>query len=83
MSKGHFQCVQTIRVSEPTRIGSVKMDHVNGPLEGFHYSILSLAFVHYPIRMYRLDFRPVGKILTTEWMITLKTAASLLWNYLL
>ena len=30
--EGHFQCVQTIRFSEPTKIGSLKMDRVNGPL---------------------------------------------------
>ena len=29
--EGHYQCVHTIRFSEPTKIGSVKMDRVNGP----------------------------------------------------
>ena len=32
VSEGHFQCVHTIRFSEPTRIGSLKMDLMNGPL---------------------------------------------------
>ena len=30
--EGHFQCVHTIRFSEPTKIGSLKTDRVNGPL---------------------------------------------------
>ena len=30
--EGHFQCVHTIRFSEPTKIGSLKTDLVNGPL---------------------------------------------------
>ena len=30
--EGHFQCVHTIRLSEPTKIGSLKTDRVNGPL---------------------------------------------------
>ena len=33
VSKGHFQCVHTIRFSEPTKIGSLKTDRVNGPLK--------------------------------------------------
>ena len=32
VSEGHFQCVHTIRFSEPTKIGSVKTDRVNWPL---------------------------------------------------
>ena len=32
VSEGHFQCVHTIRFSEPTKIGSVRTDCVNGPL---------------------------------------------------
>ena len=32
VSEGHFQCVHTIRFSEPTKIESLKTDHVNGPL---------------------------------------------------
>ena len=31
--EGHFQCVHTIQFSEPTKIGSLKMDRVNGPLD--------------------------------------------------
>ena len=31
VSEGHFQCVHTTRFSEPTKIGSLKMDRVNGP----------------------------------------------------
>ena len=30
--EGHFQCVRTIRFSEPTKIGSLETDRVNGPL---------------------------------------------------
>ena len=33
VSEGHFQCVHTIRFSEPTKIGSLKTDRVNGPLQ--------------------------------------------------
>ena len=32
VSEGHFQCVHTIRFSEPTKIISLKTDRVNGPL---------------------------------------------------
>ena len=32
VSKGQFQCVQTIQFSEPTKMGSLKTDRVNGPL---------------------------------------------------
>ena len=31
VSEGHFQCVHTIRFSEPTKVGSLKTDRVNGP----------------------------------------------------
>ena len=31
VSEGHFQCVHTIRLSEPTKIGSLKTVDVNGP----------------------------------------------------
>ena len=31
--EGHFKCVHTIRFSEPTKIGSLKTDRVNGPLK--------------------------------------------------
>ena len=30
VSEGHFQCLHTIRFSEPTKIGSLKTDRVNG-----------------------------------------------------
>ena len=33
VSEGHFQCVHMILFSEPTKIGSLKMDRVNGPLQ--------------------------------------------------
>ena len=33
VSEGNFQCVHTIRFSEPTKIGSLKTDRVNGPLK--------------------------------------------------
>ena len=33
VSEGHFQCVPTIGFSEPTKIGSLKTDRVNGPLQ--------------------------------------------------
>ena len=33
VSEGLFQCVHTIRFSEPTKIGTLKMDRVNGPLQ--------------------------------------------------
>ena len=29
--EGHFQCVHKVRFSEPTKIGSLKTDCVNGP----------------------------------------------------
>ena len=32
VSEGPFQCVHTIRFSEPAKIGSLKTDRVNGPL---------------------------------------------------
>ena len=32
VSEGHFQCVHTIRFSEPRKIGSLKTDRVNGCL---------------------------------------------------
>ena len=31
VSEGHFQCVHTIRFSEPTKIGSLKTDRLSGP----------------------------------------------------
>ena len=31
VSEDHFQCAHTIRFSKPTKIGSLKTDHVNGP----------------------------------------------------
>ena len=31
VSEGHFHCVHTVRFSEPTKIGSLKTDRVNGP----------------------------------------------------
>ena len=31
VSKGHFQCVHTIRFSEPTKVGPLKTNGVNGP----------------------------------------------------
>ena len=33
VSEDHFQCVHTIRFSEPTKIRSLKTDRVNGPLD--------------------------------------------------
>ena len=33
VSEGHFQCVHTVRFSEPTKIGSLITDRVNGPLD--------------------------------------------------
>ena len=33
VSEGHFQCVHTIRFSEPTKIRSLKTDRVNGHLQ--------------------------------------------------
>ena len=33
VSEGHLQCVHTIRFLKPTKIGSLKTDSVNGPLE--------------------------------------------------
>ena len=33
VSEGNFQCVHAIRFSEPTRIGSLKTDSVNRPLQ--------------------------------------------------
>ena len=33
VSEGHFQCVHKIRFSEPTKLGSLKTDRVNGPLD--------------------------------------------------
>ena len=35
VSEGHFQCVHTIRIAEPTKIGSLKTDRVNGPSGSF------------------------------------------------
>ena len=32
VSEVHFQCVHTIPFSEPTKVGSLKTDRVNGPL---------------------------------------------------
>ena len=41
VSEGHFQCVNTIRFLEPTKIGSLKTDCVNGPscLQGYGYHL--------------------------------------------
>ena len=39
MSEGHFQCVHTIRFSEPTKIGSLETDRVNGPLERGNFKL--------------------------------------------
>ena len=39
VSKGHFQCVRTIRFSELTKIGSLKNDRVNRPLICYEHSI--------------------------------------------
>ena len=33
LMEGNFQCVHTIHFSEPTKIGSLKTDRVNRPLE--------------------------------------------------
>ena len=32
VAEGHFYCVHTIRFSEPTEIGPLNSDHMNGPL---------------------------------------------------
>ena len=40
VSEGHFQCVHTIRFSEPTKIGSLKTDRVNGPQDSLGIEIL-------------------------------------------
>ena len=50
VSESHFQFVQMIRFPEPTKIGSLKTDHVNGPLHGvlkatFHLTI-SIRWQH-------------------------------------
>ena len=39
--EGHFQCVHTIRLLEPTKIGLLKTDRVNGPL----HNAISLQLV--------------------------------------
>ena len=35
VSDGHFYCVHMIRFSEPTKIGPLKSDRVNRPLNQF------------------------------------------------
>ena len=37
--EGHFQCVYTIQFSEPTKIGSLKTDRVNGPYSEHHWDL--------------------------------------------
>ena len=39
MSEGHFQRVHTILFTEPTKVGSLKMDRVNGSLGEFSVSL--------------------------------------------
>ena len=39
MLEGHFQCIHTIRFSEPTKIRSLKTDCVNGYLESQHLKL--------------------------------------------
>ena len=34
--EGHFQCVHTIQFSEPTKMGSLKTDRMNGPQHVFY-----------------------------------------------
>ena len=43
VSEGHFQCVHTIGVLEPTKIGSLKTDRVNGPLNFLLYVVLDVS----------------------------------------
>ena len=51
MSESHFQCVHTIGFSEPTKIGSLKTDRVNGPLIGIKvYLVVSyLCIQKFPV----------------------------------
>ena len=42
--EGYFECVHTIRFSDPTKIGSLKTDRVNGPSVLFERSILLTQF---------------------------------------
>ena len=42
VSEGHFQCVHTIRFSEPTKFGYLKTDRVNGPIVSINFQIVSI-----------------------------------------
>ena len=44
VSEGHFHCVHTIRFSKPTKIGFLKTDRVNGPLDHLLYWRRLLTF---------------------------------------
>ena len=39
VSEGHFQCVHAIRFLQPTKIGSLKTDRVNRPLDIIVFSL--------------------------------------------
>ena len=43
MSEGHFYCADTIRFSEPTNIGALRLDSVDGPLgrENREHSVMA------------------------------------------
>ena len=57
--EGHFQCVHTIRFSEPTRIRSLKTDRVNGALQVWTKVGIHHASSHsYPLQMSMRDGSP-------------------------
>ena len=43
MSEGHFYCAHTIQFWEPTNIGSLRLDPVDGPLgrEDLEHSVVA------------------------------------------
>ena len=41
VSEGHFQCVHTIRFSEPTKIGYLKTNPVDGPIVSVDFQMVS------------------------------------------
>ena len=46
VSEGYFYCVHTIRFSEPTKIGFLKSDRVNGPVPEYPPSVV-FGYVHH------------------------------------
>ena len=50
--EGHFQCVHTIQFPEPTKIGSLKTDRVNGP-KGFQFGNQRIATSNHRAFEYR------------------------------